>query len=256
VIGKTTQHRAQRFVGTMDWHDQVLVAPVPEHAERVVLDLGIQNGNGTAWFDDLVVDDGVKEHVPLNLKPAANAGFGGQMLDGGRFLDAGGPDLRAIPVADLKLAGIDFYVMHGQENYGRTCIALRGAKRPDLPARTETVIPVAQKGSRLFFLQAAAGLDASRKAPCLVYEVHYEDGTSAKIPMREGTDIGAFDKPKDLPNWKVAWTAKHGDATIGLGVTTWRNPKPGVPIAFIRLTTPGTGAVPIVVAVSLDPKGT
>ena len=254
--GGTTEHRAQRFIGTRDWHPQVLVAPIPDDAENVVLDLGIQNGNGTAWFDSLVVDDGVKEHVAVSIVTAANASYGDATADDGRggFIDTGPLDLRGLPVADVRLGGIDFSILPPEANYGRTCIVLRGGKRPRLPARIETVLPVRAKAARLFFLQAAMWHDPSRKAPCLRYSIHYADGKSADLPMHEGTDIGAFDAPRDLANWKVAWTAKQEGRTLGLGVATWVNPRPGVPIEFIRLSTLGTGAVPIVVAISLDPK--
>jgi len=72
IVNKKTRNFAQRFVGTRDWHHQVLIAAIPEDADRVVLDLGIQNGTGTAWFDDLSVDDGVKQHHVVSLRPAAN----------------------------------------------------------------------------------------------------------------------------------------------------------------------------------------
>lgn len=243
--GKRVENRAQRFVGTRDWHPQVLIAPIPDDADRVTLDLGIQNGTGTAWFDDLVVDDGVKDHTAISIKPAANANYRTAPVD-----------LRAMPVADLKLAGVDFYVMDGEENFGRTCIALRGTAHPDLPARIETVCPVDAKASRLFFLVATVGVDAERKAPCLVCDVHYVDGKSATIEMREGVDIGDITAPKDLPNWKVGWTAREGGKTLALGVATWRNARPGVAIKWLRMRTPGDGAAAIVVAISLDPKGT
>lgn len=254
--GKQFLNRAQRFVGTRDWHDQVLIAPVPENATQVTLDLGIQNGTGTAWFDSLVVDDGVKEHLPLSIKPVANASTSGTVLLKGGARVPTTLDLRGLPAADVKLAGTDFYVMTEQENFGRTCILLRSAAHPGLPAGPEAVIPVGQKGSRLFFLQAAAGGGAPGEKPCLVVEVHYQDGQSVEVPMREGTDIGRLAAPRDLPNWKVAWTAKRGDHALGLGVTTWANPRPTVPIRHLRLRTPGTGATPVILAVSLDPKGT
>ncbi len=247
TVGKTTQHRAQRFVGTRGWHHQVLIAEVPEDARRVVLDLGIQNGTGTAWFDSLVVDDGVKEHVPISIRPAANASTFDELAEEPAF------DLRGMPVADVRLAGVDFTLMQGEENFGRTCIALRGAKRPDLPARIETVIPVGRKASRLFFLHAAVGADAGRREPCLVYTLHYADGKPLDVPMRQGIELGALENPKSLPNWKVAWTVQQKGRTVGLGVTTWRNPRPNVAIQWIRLSAPGKGAVPVVLAISLDP---
>jgi hypothetical protein len=258
TAGKKVRHRAQRFVGTADWHDQLLVAPIPEDAEKVVLDLGIQNGTGTAWFDDLVVDDGVAEHVPVSIRTVANTSYRDKVAGDGRggFLDTGPMDLRSLPVGNIRLGGADFYILLPTENYGRTCVALRGRERPALPEKIETVIPVGRKASRLFFLQAAAWADPKRKSVCLICTVHYGDGKVVHVPMCEGIDVGAFEAPRDLPNWKVAWTHKQDGRTVGLGVTTWKNTRPGQAIRFIRLRTPGRGAVPVVVAVSLDPKGT
>ena len=255
IVNKKMQNFAQRFVGTRDWHDQVLVAQIADDADRVVLDLGIQNGTGIAWFDNLVVTDGVTEHTPISLRTVANANANGAVADCGsvRFVDPGQPDLMGVPAAEIRLGGADFYVMLPTQNRGRTCIALRGAKRPILPARIEPVAPVGAKAKRLFFLQAAIGTDASRTAPCLVYTLRYADGKQIDIPMREGTDIGELGAPKDLANWKVAWSAKEGGRAVGLGVTEWKNPRPGATIEWIRVSTPGTGAVPIVVAISLDP---
>jgi len=243
ITGKQMKHAARLFDGTKDWHTQILIAEIAKDVDKVVLDLGIQNGNGTAWYDDLVVDDGVKEHEILSIETVANTNHKQVGLDD-------------VPIADIRLGGVDFYVLPIDARYGRSCVTLRGKDRPDLPARIETVIPVDKKASRVFFLQAAMGCDAARQEPCLVYTIHYEDGESVDVPMREGVDIGCLDNPQDLPNWKVGWSTKTDGKTVGLGVTEWKNPKPGTPIKFIRLSTPGTGAVPVVVAVSLDPKGT
>lgn len=251
------QHQERRFLGTMDWRDQVLVAPIPAAAEKVTLALGIQNASGTVWFDDLVVDDGVKEHEPVSLRTVANTGFRDDVAGDGRgFIDAGPErDLRHVPLGDVRLGTVDFHIMGPRENGGRTCVVLRGVERPNLPARIERPIPVGKKASRLFFLHAAAWTKAGRKEPCLVYTIAYEDGKTIDVPMREGADIGTFENPRDLKNWKVAWTGKDGDRTVGLGVTTWRNERPDVPIQSIRVAAPGTGGVPIVVAMSLDAKG-
>ena len=246
-VGGKTENCAQRFVGTRDWHTQVLAAEIPEGASRVVLDLGIQNGTGTAWFDDLVVDDGVKEHVVLDIKPAANAAYCDEVAPVPPF------DLRGLPVADLKLEGVDFFVLPPEANHGRTCIALRGKAAPGLPARIETVVPVGHKAKRLFFLLAAAGEGSGDKPVCLNVEARYADGKSATILLREGVDIGSLTRPAALPNWTVAWTAKRGASITGLGVATWHNPRPDVPIQWLRASTPGTGAAPIIVAISLDP---
>jgi len=248
VVAGKTQNFAQRFVGTRDWHDQALSADIPKDATRVVLDLGIQNGNGTAWFDDLVVHDGETRYTCLSIRSVANASHAGTA-----FVGQGIPALSALPSGLVQFAGVDFRILQPGENYGRTCVVLRGAKRPDLPARQDTVIPVGKKASKLFFLQAAAWPDEGRRGECLTYTVQFADGRSVDAPMRECLEIGSILDPKERENWKLAWTAKDKAGVLGLGVCTWENPHADVPIRWIRLSTPGTGAVPVVMAISLDP---
>jgi len=256
-VNKKLLHRPNLFDGTKDWHDQKLVAPIDERAERVVLDLAIQMGSGTAYFDELVVDDGLKPLVPLALKPVANTSYSDGVADDGRggFIDTGELDLRELPTGDVQLGGCEFRIMRPGDNSGVTCVALRGLQRPKLPAKPKGVIKVGHKGHRLLFLQAAAWPDAERKTPCLVYTVRFADGKTVKVAMREGVDLGAFDAPRDLPNWKVAWKTERAGRTVGLGVTEWRNPRPDIAIQSIAVETPGKGAVPIVVAITLDRKG-
>ena len=253
TVNKKTQHRAQRFVGTREWHDQVLVAPIPEDVEKAVLDLGIQNGSGTVWFDSLIVDDGAKEYQPVSINSAANTSYRDEKAGDGRggFIDTGPLDLRNLRTADQRLGGIDFFVLPDNHNYGRTCIALRGDKRPDLPKTIQTVIPVDAKASKLFFLQAVALTENKTGLTCLTYTIRYADGKAAEVPMVQGKDIGNFENPKDLQDWKVAWTAKQAGKTLGLGVTIWENPRPDKRIRYLRLSTPGEGGVPIVVAISI-----
>jgi hypothetical protein len=247
VAGKV-QNFAQRFLGTRDWHDQVLAAEIPKDATGVVLDLGIQNGNGTAWFDDLVVHDGETRFVCLDLRPVANASHAGTAFVGG-----GIPALDALPSGLVQFADVDFRILHPQENYGRTCVVLRGAKRPDLPARIDTVIPVGAKAAKLVFLQAAAWPQEGRCGECLTYTIQFDDGRSIDAPIRECLEVGSVLNPRERPNWKLAWTAEHKAGRLGLGVCTWENPHPETAIRWIRLSTPGRDAVPIVLAISLEP---
>lgn len=256
-VNKKLVHRPKLFDGTQDWHDQKLVAPIDEKAERVVLDLGIQMGSGTAYYDEIVVDDGLKPLVPLDLKPVANTSYSDGVADDGRggFIDTGALDLRDLPTGEVRLGDSEFRPMRPGENFGVTCLVLRGLQRPKLPAKPKGVVKAGHKGRRLLFLQAGAWLDGKRQTPCLVYTVRYADGETVKVPMREGVDIGAFDAPQDLPNWKVLWKTERAGRTIGLGLTEWRNPRPDVAIQSIAVETPGKGAVPIVVAITLDRKG-
>lgn len=252
--GKKRINLAYNFDGNQNWHDRVFMPDVPGNITRAELQVGIQNGTGTAYFDSLTIDDGSMLQHALDLRIAANAAYAGTVANFGSGQIVETPiDLTLAPKPYWRFAGADFQLMLPMQNYGRNCIILAGQRCPDLPKVIESVIRVDTKALRLFFLQAALGVDPSRGEPCLVYEVRYEDGKSAEVAMREGVDIGAIDSPTDLPNWKVGWQTKKDDREIGLGVATWANPRPTVKIDYIRVSTSGAGAVPVVVAVSLSP---
>ncbi len=247
-------HRPKLLEGTFDWREVKLVAPIPAGADRVQLDLGIQMAAGTAYFDDVLVDDGLKPLMPLPLDAAANTSMSDGVAGDGRggFIDAGALDLRDFPAGDVKLGGVDFYVLKPGENSGAACVVLRGRKRPAFPLKAAGPIPVGRKAKGLFFLQAAAWVEPGRREPCLVYAIRYRDGKTLRLPMREGVDIGSFLAPKDLPNWKVVWRSRRPGADVGVGVTAWKNPRPDVAIESISLSSPGQAAVPIVLAITLD----
>ena len=246
---------ATRFRGTADWHDQIMIVEVPDDAVSVQLDLGIQSGDGVVYYDSLVVDDGVKDQICVNLENVTNTcrqdisqkrGYGG-------FLDAGDMDLRAFPGGDVKFGGVDFYVMADSEAYGRSCIVLAGGERPELPARTLAVAPVKAKAKGLFLLHTAVWSDPASKRACLFVDVTYGDGRTHTITVREGVDVGRFDVPADAPNWQLGWTGKRGQGKLGVGVSQWPLPHPDAQIAHLRFRSPGDAAVPVVLAVSLDP---
>ena len=254
VPGRRSLNFAARFTGTSDWHDEFLQADIPPDARKVTLDLGIQNGTGTAWFDELVVDDGVREQNTVSIASAANTNFHDEKAgDGYGFLDDGGPDLRHFPIGPVRFDGVDFTVLSPARNFGRTCAVLAGRKYPRFPRRIETVIPVHSAGKRLYFLLAAAAGGPSHSRTCLRCTVHYQDGRSQTVDMREGIDIGDLRAPKDLPNWKVVWRDSLNGGKVGVGLSRWENPRPAVPIAWLRLSTPGNAAAPVVIAISLEP---
>jgi len=262
----TAYNRAEWFTGTKDWFDAKLVAEMPKDITDPVFDLAIQNASGAVYFDSLVICDDLEPMMALDMKEMFNTNLSDGVAGDGRggFIDTGNLNLRDLPRGKVALGDWQFRVLIPGANVGATCLALRGAERPSLPlvpgvapkkgkkAAKLPVIPVGQKGRSLLFLQAAAFLDPSRTGPCLEYTVRYQGGDSLSIPIHEGRDIGAFDAPADLPNWRVVWKQERFGKTVGVGVTRWQNPKPDIVIESIQARSPGTGAVPIVLAVTLD----
>ncbi len=250
---KPPRNFATRFRGTADWHDEMLVIEVPEDAISLDIDLGIQNGDGVVWYDNLTIDDGTREQLCVNLKNLTNACRSG--AEGG-FLGSGEVDLRDFPGGDAKYNGVDFMVPTDLENYGRTCLVLAGAERPDLPTETLAVAPVKGKATKLYLLHTAGWADLANKRPCLWIDVVYEDGQTTTLTVQEGVDVGRIDVPTACPNWQPVWEAKHGDGKLGVGVSEWPLPRPEEPIAHIRFRSPGNGAVSAVLALSLEPVKT
>ncbi|MBI5383158.1 MAG: cellulase family glycosylhydrolase [Verrucomicrobia bacterium] len=48
-------HNVNGVHGTFDWKELSFITAIPEDAESGELDLGLQNSNGTVWFDDVTV---------------------------------------------------------------------------------------------------------------------------------------------------------------------------------------------------------
>ena len=252
--GRPPRNVATRFRGTADWHQQTMVVEIPEDATSLQIDLGIQDGDGIVCYDNLVIDDGVRRQICVDLRNIANTSTNdiSEKRGHGGFLDAGDRDLRGFPTGDLTFADVDFYLMSNSDAHGRTCVVLAGAERPERPAATLAVAPVNARARRLFLLHAAAWADAASGRPCLFVDLTYADGRTHTIVVREGTDVGPFEEPADCPNWRLAWTGEATGARLGVGVSQWPLPWPEAPLRHLRLRSPGDAAVPVVLAVSLD----
>ena len=248
---KEMQHAAARWVGTTDWTERVLRVDIEDEAGQIVLDLGIQNGTGTMYVDNLVVRDTFGTGRPISLRPVANRGRSdGVAGDGkGSFLDTGMNDLFALPAGNLEAPGVTFYLPNHGDNGGQTCVILEGKERPDYPAETEPV-PVSKRVGSLHFLHAAAWANAADKEPTLTYEIAYADGEKATLEVRAGVEVGNFDDPRGSENWKLVWEGENGAGRrVGVGMTQWQNPRPDVAVKSLQIKSAGNG-VPIVLAIS------
>jgi hypothetical protein len=95
------------------------------------------------------------------------------------------------------------------------------------------------------------------------YKIHYDDGTTAAIPVVYGEDVRDWfytDKSKAVTRGKVAWKgendrAKEIGSKIRLYLTTWENPHPNKKIATIDYAKTDDGpAGPFCVAITLEAK--
>ncbi len=245
-----TQNAAERWVGSFDWTPQKLTLEVPEDCTSLVMDIGNQNGYGTFYVDQFKLETGAGSvGKTLSLLPLCNLGRSdGAAGDGrGSFLDLGPLDLYALPAGALTVADLRFDLPPAGANMGRTAIILKGAKRPDLPAATEP-LKVDRKLPRLALLHAAAWADPAGRRPVYAVEFTYADGQTATQDLVAGVDLGNFDAPVALDNWKLAWTGPcAAGQTVGVGLSWIANPRPDQVVASLRFRSAGD-AVPIVLA--------
>ena len=131
------KNHAARWLGSFDWTEKKLSAQLDERQERIVLDLGIQNGTGTAYYDNLVVKDTFGQGRPVSLLSVANLGRSdGVAGDGkGSFLDLGLNDLFSLMGGNLETDTVTFYLPKHGANGGQTCVILKGEQRPSSPGR-------------------------------------------------------------------------------------------------------------------------
>jgi len=187
----------------------------------------------------------------LDLRPVANtdpfsAPFGVPQPKGSRFLFTG------LPVGVKTIAGVPFRIIDPAVNEGKGLVVLHSQKAPQ---RTrwprEVVIPVGQRGKRLFFLGNVHGWSpddegAGEWGAVAEYIIHYADGSTQTVPLVAGRTTDDWVLP---PAATEAHCALRGGAwhlnLLGVALRPLRVEK----IVFRDLGTP---AAPLLVAVTLE----
>ena len=115
-----------------------------------------------------------------------------------------------------------------------------------------TGIEIGQKADALFFLQTARvdkpPSDEERREGAKVeiarYVVHYEDGTSASIPITAEVNVDSYKQtsPRALSGAELAWVKPYTGTEFSAVVycLQWTNPRPDEPIVTVDLTYPET----------------
>jgi hypothetical protein len=133
---------------------------------------------------------------------------------------------------------------------GAAPVWLRGALDP-APGRPESVtLPVGRKTARLAFRWGTthAVLDDTTVA---TLTVRYADGGTQSVPIRYGRQILCFtDRDVSLETFSP-WVgrAPWGQA-VSVREWTWANPRPGIAVESVSLTSSGTEAAPVLLGVT------
>jgi beta-galactosidase len=141
-------------------------------------------------------------------------------------------------------------------------IMLGGSGVPNnLPDRV-TGIPVGQKVSALFFLQATR-IDVPRnqweirdgkRFEVARYRIHYADGQEVAVPLVQDVDVDSYrqTQPRALPGAQIAWTKPFADGQTAVAyLKQWTNPRPDVAVTKVDLEYgPDRRAIPALLAVT------
>ncbi len=191
------------------------------------------------------------DSMPIDLCSACNMGFNDE-VDGDRkggWTDLGANnDLAMMRPGKRKLTGINFDIIDPTRNNGRSCVVLRGKKRPYLP-ESVTVKSGGAKGRWLYLLNAVAWEPREARRIGTV-EVQYTDGKSATFPLVSGVDTANFKMPRLIPNAAIAWRDNNDNTKIGLYVT--RFPLSGEKIESLTFRSTGVAVWMIVGATLSD----
>ena len=186
----------------------------------------------------------------VDLQPKGNHKLADDMHD------TEGNNLASLPQGELTFEKLKFKI-------GEKLIRVKGQNAPDVPTSVEG-IKVDAKFERLHILHANGYGEPNFEEGTEIgaYIVHYEDKTTARIPIVYGEDTRDWwdspDRP-DLKRAKVAWRGKNKASTgMGVGIrlfaVAWQNPHPDKKVVSIDLTSKETMCDPFLVALTLESK--
>ena len=178
------------------------------------------------------------ESTPLDISAAANRAFRDDRADDrqGSWNDQGpGNDLRMLPAGKQKWGGLDFLLLDHAANHGRTCIALKGKARPELPI--EASVPVNGKSGRYLYLLNALGWEPVKETPVGNITVRYENGTQDILPVVSGIHTANFWNPRELREGVAVWRGENDSSSVCLYASKFK--LSGAPIRQITFHSDG-----------------
>jgi beta-galactosidase len=216
--------------------------------------MGMELRNAT----DRDSSDGPRLFSQADLAGLANMGFRDETTGDrqGGWTDQGTNDLRNFPVGTQYFDGIPFKILNPADNKGKSCLVLRGKKRPYFPPEI-IGIPINASPRWIYFLHALAW-DAPAGTEVAKYRVNYVDGTTREIPVRMGVEAGSWWglPSKPLKNATLAWhgpNAKYPTVTNVVYLMKWKNPVGLIPaIRSIDVISLETAVVPIVLGITIE----
>ena len=191
----------------------------------------------------------------LDLSKAANMGpnqpFDGEAPGVGDLKEKEG--FANIPQGPQTLRGIPFQLLDWTANAGKSFIALRGKSKADFPQALS--LPAGHlKAQSLYFLHSCRWGGTDPKVTVAEYDVIYDDGQVAVIPLHVGAELANFSGADDTPSSSLAWWHKYKNIDMGLSLFAWENPRPEAFIQAILFKSENKKPVPLLFAITASDR--
>jgi parallel beta-helix repeat protein len=286
--------RPELTTGTRGWTEVRGSVTAPDGARRMALFLGGRGCTGKLAFDAIhtlaarpgrpirrelagvkpegrpLLDPATLNFFEISVSNVVNRALWDDLVGSGKgWQDRGGPgwDLSELGTGRKEYGGVPFTILAPW-----SCVVLNAHYRLESGLPKSARIPVGRKADVLYFLHTGAWLTGKPGALYWAYQIHYADGTGARLDVVPGVNVREWGA---AGAWKYEDSAVSAEAPTGGmrrasmpferkggtwvpvgGVTCveWMNPRKDVPIKAIEISPPqqnlwvssGSGSLPSV----------
>ncbi len=185
----------------------------------------------------------------IDLRPLANRTLEDNEKGGGWIGGGVDNDLSAFPTGEILFGDTRFNVMKNDK--GQAALFLSGKFNPEGTFPRSVEISLGDtNASALHFLMTAAFRTRNRQDVGEI-KVKYRDGSSETLPLVYGHNIFAFDEERIGRNTCIAWQGENRKGlTVRVWDLMWDNPHPDKKISSLIISSAGTEAAPIILAIT------
>jgi hypothetical protein len=208
------------------------------------------NGGANGDFDALGYDPGDAFLTLWNRQPTDRSKRPGFAIDLSPLANAerwawspGATGTIALPSGDTRLGGVRFML--------RRPVWMAGALNPAGDWPSAVTIPLGKRRANSLEWLWGTALPAPLGTTVARVAVTYADGRVEETPVVYGRDILAFSDRRSGAAVRTLWTGPlpNGDrATVR--AWTWKNPRLGVPLVRVTVTSEGTEGAPILLGLT------
>lgn len=242
LVGSTTENLRQRY-GDMP---RVSDAEVVSAGRAILTDERERASSGASVFQ---VDANAIRTI--DLRAHVNRAFVDTVAGDGKggWTDQGDNSLHGTQWGIQDCAGVPMEFIRVDQNYYKTCLVLGSKQHPSAPLSAHD-IPVQLKAKNLYFLHATAWTGNGTRA--FSYIVHYNDGTSLELPIRDKIEVNDWYWASTKLKAMTAYPGWLNAQKRGLYIWKWENPQPHKQIRSLDVVSANTNSIPIIVAISAE----